>query len=238
MGNETLDLPGLASYLGRDARELSKLASRGHLPGRKVGGEWRFAVAEINHWLERQMSGLTDRELGAFDPVSAQAAFPLISNLLTEACIDLSLRATTKSSVLRELVHLAENSGLVFDFDAIHGAIQAREDLGSTAWEVGVAIPHPRRRLPGALGDSVIAMARTSSGIPFGAPRGGLTDLFFLVCCDDDQTHLRVLARLARLVKQPGLLDSLRQVEFAADAWGLIESAENAWLESQAASLN
>ena len=36
MGNETLDLGQLASLLRRDQRELSKLADRGQLPGRKV----------------------------------------------------------------------------------------------------------------------------------------------------------------------------------------------------------
>ena len=55
MGNEMMDLEQLASYLQRDVREVSKLASRGHLPGQKVGGQWRFASAEINHWIETQM---------------------------------------------------------------------------------------------------------------------------------------------------------------------------------------
>ena len=36
MGNDTMDLAQLASLLRRDQRELSKLANRGQLPGRKV----------------------------------------------------------------------------------------------------------------------------------------------------------------------------------------------------------
>lgn len=43
MDQETMDLGQLASYLQRDARELHKLANRGHLPGQKIAGEWRFA---------------------------------------------------------------------------------------------------------------------------------------------------------------------------------------------------
>ncbi len=34
-----MDLDQLATYLQRDARELSKLANRGYLPGQKVGGQ-------------------------------------------------------------------------------------------------------------------------------------------------------------------------------------------------------
>ena len=77
----------------------------------------------------------------------------------------------------------------------------------STALPTGVAFPHPRRPLPTALGESVMAFGRTASGVPYGDPNGGLTDCFFLICCRDDQTHLRVLARLTRLLLRDGFLD-------------------------------
>ena len=63
MGSDMMDVDQLAAYLRRDAREVGKLASRGRLPGHKVGGEWRFARAEINRWLESQMPGYTDEQL-------------------------------------------------------------------------------------------------------------------------------------------------------------------------------
>ena len=47
MHNETMTLEQLATYLKRDVREVSKLASRGHLPGQKVAGQWRFSSAEM-----------------------------------------------------------------------------------------------------------------------------------------------------------------------------------------------
>ncbi len=53
-------------------------------------------------------------------------------------------------------------------------------------------------------------MGRIDRGIPFGAPRGGLTDLFFLVLSTDDRGHLRVLARLSRLLGDAELLAELR----------------------------
>jgi PTS system nitrogen regulatory IIA component len=123
-------------------------------------------------------------------------------------------------------VRLAEQSWQVYDAGAILDAIKQREELGSTALISGVAIPHPRRPLPNALGDAVIAYGRTASGIPFGAPGGELTDIFFLVCCRDDRTHLRVLARLSRLMLRPAFLDELRAAETPAETWQLITAAE------------
>ena len=74
MGSETMDLDQLASYLRRDSRELQKLATRGQLPGRKVGGAWRFARAEINQWLGAAMRGFDDEQLKrVFDQFKALA---------------------------------------------------------------------------------------------------------------------------------------------------------------------
>jgi PTS system nitrogen regulatory IIA component len=236
MENEVMDLQQLAAYLHRDLREVSKLANRGYLPGKKVGGEWRFASAEINHWIESQMHAYTEEELAALErpggSATAVAAEPLISAMLTESTIAVPLRATTKASVLKELVNLAEQSWQVYDTAALLEAIRLREEVGTTALGSGVAIPHPHRPLSSkAQGESVIAIGRTAHGIPFGAPDGGLTDLFFLVSCRDARTHLRVLARLSRMMLRAGFLDDLRQLETVHDVQQLIERTENELVE-------
>ncbi len=228
MGSDMMDLEELAVYLQRDLREVSRLASRGHLPGHKVSGEWRFARAEINHWLETQLPGYTDQQLTALETRQApdQEGEAVITPLLAPESVAVPLAATSRVSVLRELVRVAGQSWQVYDPDAVFEAIRLREELGSTAQPGGVAIPHPRRPLPNALGDSVLAFGRTVSGIPFGSPHGGLTDLFFLVCCRDERTHLRVLARLSRLLLRPGFLESLRAAETSADALAAIDATE------------
>jgi PTS system nitrogen regulatory IIA component len=155
-----------------------------------------------------------------------------LTNLLNESLIAVPLVAHTRSSVLRELVKLAAGAWQVYDPDAIHEAIKQREEMGSTALAWGVAIPHPHRPLTAALGESVVALGHTVQGIPFGAERGGLTDLFFLVCCTDDRTHLRVLARLTRLFMRPGFLDALRSAETPAEAYEVLSTAERELLEA------
>ncbi len=228
MGSDVMDLEQLATYLHRDVREVRKMASRGHLPGHKVGGEWRFRMVEINHWLEGQLAGYTDRELTALETGGDRHPeyAPLIGEYLSEASVAVPLGASTKSSVLRELVGLAERSWQVYDADALLEAVRRREELGSTALPSGVAIPHPHRPLPSALGEPVIAYGRTASGVPFGADLGALTDIFFLIACRDDRTHLRVLARLSRLLLRPGFVDELRAAETAAESYELIVNEE------------
>src|SRR5437660_9070120 len=109
MGSDMMDLEQLASYLRRDVREVSKLASRGHLPGHKVSGQWRFARAEINHWLETQMPAYSEQQLTALEnrgPSEVEGE-PVVSSLLSEATMAIPFVASTKASVLKELVNLA-----------------------------------------------------------------------------------------------------------------------------------
>ena len=233
MGSDMMDVEQLAAYLRRDAREVGKLANRGRLPGHKVGGEWRFARAEINHWLESQIHGYTDEQLTALESSHGPAVEePLLAGLLSPACVAVPLPASTKASVLKELVTLAEQSWQVYDPEAILEAVRTREEAASTALPSGVAFPHPRRPLASALGESIVAFGRTGSGVPFGDSNGGLTDCFFLICCRDDQTHLRVLARLTRLLLREGFVDELRDAETAAEAYETIVSAERELLGS------
>lgn len=225
---EILDIEQVAAYLSRDVREVGKLASRGVLPGRRVNGEWRFTRAEITHWLESRLHECSEQELEALETAHAvEVDEPLLANLLSEPLVAVPLGAATRSSVLRELVKLAENAWQVYDPDAILAAISQREEMDSTALPCGLAIPHSSRPLPdNVLGEPLLAFGKTSRGIPFGGPRGGLTDLFFLVLSKDDRTHLRVLARLARLILREGFVEQLRSAETPLDAYERILLAE------------
>ena len=225
MSHEPYSLEELARRLGRDRREIEKLANRGGIPGRKVSGEWQFHPTEITHWLEQKMREYTETELAAVEEsqlsTEADADVP-VSSLLSLKTVEVPLQARTKRSVLESLVEVAGRSWQIWEPAAALQAVLEREEVLSTAFENGVAIPHPRNPLPDVLGESVIAFGRTFSGIPCGAPKRGLTDLFFLVLCRDSRTHLRVLARLGRMLQVPGFLEYLRETENSLAAYEII----------------
>jgi PTS system nitrogen regulatory IIA component len=228
MSGETMDLEEVAQFLQRDMREVTRLASRGYLPGRKVGGEWKFSRTEISHWVENQLHAYTEVELANLEGKSTAAVEDdlIIGKLLPEACIAVPLQARTRASVLAELLKLAEQSWQIYDSEALLNALIQREELASTAQENGIALPHPHRPLPNAVGDTIVAYGRTSSGIPFGAPHGVLTDIFFLVAAPDGRAHLRTLARIARLLLRPDLLDNLRAADSAHTTFELLAATE------------
>jgi PTS system nitrogen regulatory IIA component len=104
-------------------------------------------------------------------------------------------------------------------------AVRTREEMHPTALENGVALLHPRRPMPKILSQPFLALGCTASGIPFGGA-APLTDVFFLICSMDDRNHLRVLARLSRLLTLPGFLNALHQAEDSMSAHQLIVEAE------------
>jgi nitrogen PTS system EIIA component len=229
MSHDWYTLDELSQHLGRDRREIEKLVNRGRIPGRKISGDWQFHPTEITHWLEQEMREYTDRELALVEQTNRSTEISQtqpVASLLTLETVQVPLEARTKRSVLETLVEVAGRTWQIWQPAALLSAIQEREAVLSTAFENGVALPHPRNPLPEALGQSVIAFGKTPSGIPFGAPNRGLTDLFFLVLCRDSRIHLQVLARLGRMLQLPGFLDELRAAEDSPTAYAVILEAE------------
>ena len=225
MSRDFYNLDELAQHLGRDRRLVEKLVNRGVIPGRRIAGEWRFNQIEITHWLEQDLRALDDQGLAQFEQ-SQQSALPNeqspIATLLYPETCQVPLDAGTRPAVLQALIEVAGRTWQVWDPAAILKAVKDREDVMSTGFENGIAIPHPRNPLPDAIGQSVIAFGRTLSGIPFGAPRRALIDMFFLVLARDAATHLQILARLGRILQRDGFVERLRATENSLDAYGLL----------------
>jgi mannitol/fructose-specific phosphotransferase system IIA component (Ntr-type) len=58
-----------------------------------------------------------------------------------------------------------------------------------------------------------MVLGRTIQPIHFGSQDGKPTDLFFLLCCQDDRLHLHTLARLCTMCMETPILDELRTAD-------------------------
>ena len=225
MKREVMNLKQLCAYLRLPEKEvLRRIESQG-LPGRRVRGEWIFHKVEVDDWLQRTMPALPPEQLSRLEEGVVRAKRPLkeellVSPLLLKDSIRVGMAARTKASVLRELVEIADGTGLVYDRESLAASLKEREDLGSTALGGGVAIPHPRVRQPWVLAESFLVAGVHPRGIPFGGPDGSLVDLFFMPLCVSDQEPLQVLARLVRMLQDKKFLQQLRE---AGDAEELLE---------------
>lgn len=136
-----------------------------------------------------------------------------------------SMKATSKEEALAELLVpiLDANPGL--DKHQLLQTILDREKLGSTGLGGGVAIPHGKFE---GLEKLAASFGRSQKGIDFSSMDNKPAYLFFMLiapknCAGD---HLKALARISRLFKDPILTNNLRQVEGSDEIYGLLEESD------------
>ncbi len=228
--DDSFDIQSLAAHLQRNPADIRKLAERGQLPGRRVGGHWRFERAEVFHWMETHIGEADEASLLRIEEVLAgPAGFAASTGVAGQMDVDLvwlDFPARTRHAIVADLCRAAADAGWLWDPTAFAAAIQARESMHPTALDNGVALLHPRRPQPGLFSQSFLGLARTPRGLPFGGPRGALTDVFFLLASADEASHLRLLARLSRLIALPDYLAGIRSLLSAAEILDLTKSCE------------
>jgi len=121
-----------------------------------------------------------------------------LSSLIDKDLIITSLKARDAEGVLEEFVDLIEAQRRDGMRDTFLAAMQKRERQGSTALEVGVAVPHAR--LP-ELDDFILAVGISKEGINFGARDGIPSQLFFVLLAPPAKNTvlLHSLAAVAKL---------------------------------------
>lgn len=227
MADEDFDVAGLAAYLHLMPAQVMRMAERGNVPGRRIGGDWRFSRPEIHQWLEERIGATDDDQqlaemedtLRRVDHVESETS---LAELMPRDAVAVPLAARTRGKVIAAMCELAAATGLLWDPDRMAEAVEAREEMHSTALDIGVALLHPRRPQASILGGPIVALGIVAGGIPFGGAGGGLTDVFFLIAATNDHEHLRALARLSRVINDPGWLTDLRQAPDGAAARKLV----------------
>jgi len=129
-----------------------------------------------------------------------------------------------KSDALRILAGLLAPA-LGCDGDTIERLLAERERLQSTGIGDGVAIPHTSFE---AAGRRAAALVVCVPGIAFDAIDGGNVNIVLGVVGPKDATgeHLRVLARISRMLRDEGTRKALAHARNPIEAFGIIEARE------------
>jgi len=135
------------------------------------------------------------------------------------------LKATDKKGLLAELGEpVAASAGA--DLQDLIRVLLDREQLGSTGIGGGVGIPHGK--LPG-LTTLVLGFGLSRRGIDFESLDNRPTHIFFMLVTPENATgqHLKLLARISRLLKDDSFKDKLSASESAADIIRAIEAVDD-----------
>ena len=149
-----------------------------------------------------------------------------VTTFLKRECIIKELKAATKEAALAELAAVLTHAGSTDDQDEMVKVLMARERLGSTGIGDGIAIPHGKIC---GLDDLMISIGRSNKGVDFNAMDGKPVHLFFLLMAPENFSgqHLKVLARISRLLKDSVLRKKLMEAESPDELFNLLVEKDN-----------
>ena len=132
----------------------------------------------------------------------------LITDYLKEECIDISLSGENREEVIKQLLDLILKSDPGINREEALEDLFAREKLESTAIGNGIAIPHARVE---KVSDIKVAFGLLKDNLDFDPIDKKPVELVILILFPKKEVglQLRFLARVARVLQQSGLHDSL-----------------------------
>ena len=224
--NKVLTTKEVAEYIKLNEKTVLKLAQYGELPAVKMGNQWRFHLASIDQYLQKQLMESSDEDL---DTVIRTKDRPLpLSRLVEPQLIDMQLKAANKKQVLSQLAKIAQAAWITPSYESLYVALEEREKMLSTALGQGIAVPHPRTPHQSLFKDPHIIIARTNIRIDFDAPDGNQVNLFFLPCAPSEYVHVRLMAKIAKLLHMPGVISQLKSVIKTEDVMKILMAYDQA----------
>lgn len=132
----------------------------------------------------------------------------MINNMLSENCINLNLKGTTKSEIIDELVEILYAAGKLNDKEEYKKEILKREAQSSTGLEEGIAIPHAKTS---AVKIPSIAFGLSKAGVDYESLDGEPSKLFFMIAApaNASDTHIEVLSKLTTILLDDDVRENL-----------------------------
>jgi mannitol/fructose-specific phosphotransferase system IIA component (Ntr-type) len=132
-----------------------------------------------------------------------------LSHFLRAGLVVHGLDASDRNEALRKISAFLEEGGFVPSGGGVFEALRAREEVHTTALGEGVAVPHAV--IP-TLQEILLVVATAREPLLFGPPETSPVDLLFTLLSPPgrEAEHIKLLARICRLVRHPGFLEELR----------------------------
>lgn len=157
-----------------------------------------------------------------------------IRDLLAAESINLNGTPAGKTEALNQCIDLMAKSGKIADVEKYRKGVFAREEEGTTGIGMGIAIPHCKSD---AVTKAGLAAMVVKDGVDFESLDGTLAKIIFLIAAPntEDNVHLQVLSKLSVMLMDEQFTNSLINAGSVDEFLNIIDSAEKAKDEKEAA---
>lgn len=147
-----------------------------------------------------------------------------ITDLLKKNGIALNVKLSGKSEAIDKLVSLHEKCGNLKNTAVYKEGILKREEMGTTAIGMEIAIPHAKSD---AVKSPALTAITVADGVDYGAPDGNPCKLLFMIAATTDgDVHLEVLARLMQMLMDEEFTAKLKSTKTADEFLTIIDAKE------------
>lgn len=157
-----------------------------------------------------------------------------IRDLLAAESINLNGTPAEKTEALNQCIDLMAKSGKIADVETYRKGVFAREEEGTTGIGMGIAIPHCKSD---AVTKAGLAAMVVKDGVDFESLDGTPAKIIFLIAAPntEDNVHLQVLSKLSVMLMDEQFTNSLINAGSVDEFLNIIDSAEKAKDEKEAA---
>ena len=157
-----------------------------------------------------------------------------IRDLLAAESVNLNGTPAGKTEALNQCIDLMAKSGKIADVEKYRKGVFAREEEGTTGIGMGIAIPHCKSD---AVTKAGLAAMVVKDGVDFESLDGTPAKIIFLIAAPntEDNVHLQVLSKLSVMLMDEQFTNSLINAGSVDEFLNIIDSAEKAKDEKEAA---
>ncbi|MDA3811204.1 MAG: PTS sugar transporter subunit IIA [Spirochaetaceae bacterium] len=206
--DSVLTLNEVAKYLKLSEKTLQKMVKNKEIPCAKIANQWRFSRIMVDDWLRSKMEVIPKNDLSKL--IEKEFDYVPLSRLMDENAMIMDLKSNDKYGVLTELAEISFNNKLIHDKEYLISKLLEREDLTSTSIGNGIALPHLRKPSNDVINEPKIVIGISNKGIDYNSFDGSPTHIFFLILSDSEVVHLRILSKIARVLRNKESLDKIK----------------------------
>ncbi len=179
------------------------------LPAHRLNGQYHFNRAQLLEWATAEGLALSPQSVRALSG-AAPSHTPTLTQALELGGILYDVPGADLRMVLKELVHRLPLPQEI-DRTFLLRMLLARERLGSTGIGDGIAVPHVRNPIVLRVPRPLVALAFLRRPVDFHAVDGQPVSILFTLVTSTVRVHLSLLSRLAFMLQDAALRQTLQQ---------------------------
>ena len=216
-----LKISDIEELLQKSRNEIIKMINKGELPSYKINNQYLFNKAEINEWILKNKSLVSEKVYSLY--LSKQ---PLeINELVKKGGIYYGIKGDDSKSVLSSAVDTIKIPANLSKKQVLSSLIE-REDMMPTSIGRGIAIPHPRNPIISEIEEESISICFPEKETDYNAADGVKVHTIFILLAANSRRHLESLARLMYLCQQKEFISVLKERKSAKEITEAIKKLE------------